>query len=733
MKNLRHQLLFSITALLLAIPATAQQNTANVRLTDTIPDVGNQFIYAVMAADSQSGTTLGRLAVDLVLENFDASPVEIDRVELQFVVPAWAKTLDTSLKMICPWPWSSGNSSVLTPAQGLILAPGQKCRLGLLEDPTFSLPASARLGMEVYFKNVTQPLVVPERDLVAYTNTTPLGSYRFPAHAEELADGEYWTGHTATSFGAHRFNGDPTELYAYDLGVRRFDSNLNAWVSYTTAPGASALDSNDDYLVWDRKVYAMAGGTVVACDNTQPDDGSGGYNYIDISNGTERAHYSHFQPNNFCVLNADVAAGDLLGRVGSSGALAPHLHVDITLNLDPVPLNFNDTFRIDRSLAVFTNPFAGNAPWAEMGGTTISFLDAAIWPSGLRRRGDASDVGITTTSLVNTSTLRSMTASRTTAGNLRVSLWNTDSAGDAVLLDTDTGAGVSKVSLAVPLLTTDAALAMVTSAGTLKIAAYDVIGNTITRTTDFTVNPATDVAAVPANFSRGIATAVQTQTNGLKVIAWTVDPANASIVRKGDDVGLGTIQQVAAARTATFPGIVTAVLTAANRLRLSTFKITSSGAVVTRIDDVDDALASQVSIAKLGTRANGDDLVVTAIRTLAGDLELVSWSIDAAGNITRLSDFQAGAISEVSTARATSEHVLTGIRDSGGNFKLIAWYVDANGDFVRRADSLGGAATQIRQEGARASSISNPQMAVSAMADNTGTLKLIVHEVLLHD
>ena len=722
--------LLTATASLAAVPPLSLQEVR--------PLVGGDFIYQKMVRDEQAGVEKANLLLDLILTNTSTSSVTLDRVELNFFSPTIPTIVKTAgLKMSCPYPWIANNTTVMS-WPNLVLQPGQTCRLGLVENPVLDLPAPTRLNLDVYAVGFNDPLQVAERDLFEYTNDTSLGSYRFPGRAEDLNPGEYWTGRNATSGGAHRFTGNPLEAYAYDLGVARYEPLDPAeWVPYTTVPGASARDSDDDYLVWGKKVYAITDGTVTDCWEGSPDnDNNMGSNFIEITQGSELIRYSHLQfgsvPDHLCTGSpVPVAAGDEVGKVGSSGTGSPHLHIHVNQAGQAVPLLFNDIFHIDKFLPEMTPP-GGNAPWAEVDSCAFSFTSNAIWPSGLRRRGEATDVGITSTSIVHPSSLKTVTASRTTAGNLRVSLWNTDSSGEAVLQDTDTGGAVAKVSLAVPLLTSDAALAMITAGGSLKIAAYDVAGNTLTRTGDLVVNPANDVAATHGNFSRGIVTAVQTQSDTLKVIAFGVDTTvNPPVItRRGENARTGTIQDVEIVRTTNFGGVVVATLTSGNRLKLSTFSVTSSGNTVSWVEDEEDSLAQQIAITRLGTLPNGHDLVVTAIKTFfAGTLEVATWSIDSSGGIHPLDNAQAGTIGEVSVGRANDDHVLTSVSDSVGNLKVIAWQVDDNGLLDRRTESTGGPATAIRQDGVL--STGTPSLAVTALANNVGELELVVHQVLL--
>lgn len=734
------QIALPLLALLAPFPlAAAPPISVDVVLEEAVPIVDDAYIYQTIVGDTQSSPARARLAIDLFLRNDEAAAVTIDHVTLDFDAPNLASiVLDTSLQM-----WCSGVADMMTGATGLTMPAGARCRLGLTADPLIALPAPSLLRINVAFDGIFLALMTPQRSLTSYQNSTVTGSYRFPAKAEDLAPGLYWSGRPGLSGEHHRFRSRTLndEVFAHDLGVIRRD-NTGTWRNYKEleAGDFDPDDENDDFLCWEQPVYAMADGIVRNFAGANADNPSPGTippgaqaNFFLIEHGDETVWYGHFRQNSLnpalMSVNAVVKSGDLLGLVGNSGSSTqPHLHVHAVRDGDPMPLHFNDTFTVERDTAYVSA--TGNSPWNGHTGEGLTPSLTAIWPSALRRRGEATDVEIKSVAIAHPNAIRSLTAVRTAGDDLRISFWSTNDSGEAVLLDTETGGGVTHVALATPNGTQDGALAMITAAGNLKISALDLVGNTLTRTADYNSNPVQDVVASSAPFAGGIVTAVRTQFGNLKVMAWEVDPAGSSIAPTGEDVG-GAIKDVAVARIYAFPGVVVAVRNSSDNLQLITFGVDAAGDV-DREDDYEDAAVDQVSVARLGYRANGDDLVVTASRTAAGNLELISWAIDASGDITRLGDIGAGAIEEVSAASASSRHVLTAIGDANGEYKLIAWHVADDGTFVRRADSQGGAATAIAQEGAKSAGV-GMRIAVTAMADVNGDLKLVVHQVLLTD
>lgn len=321
---------------------------------------------------------------------------------------------------------------------------------------------------------------------------------------------------------------------------------------------------------------------------------------------------------------------------------------------------------------------------------------------------------------------RPMTASRTPNGEMRAFLWELGYFGDLTILDADLGGAVQDLSLAVPRNTFDAALAVITGGGNLKIIAYDLSSHTLTRTAEHNSNLAQAVVASPAPFSDGIMTAVRTQSGNFKLIAWRVDPQAGTILRLADADG-GAVQALSLVAASGFEGVIAAVVTGSGKLKLLTFDVPFGGFAVQRADEFLDGDINAVSIARLGLLPNGEDLVVTASRTDAGNLELISWSIDWQGNITRLGDAQAGAIGEVSASSFATNHVTTAVTTGSGNLKHVVWNVAEDGTITRLVDLEAGAASAVAHSGAAfvLGMLSIESVGVTAISDSSGELKLI--------
>ncbi len=139
-----------------------------------------------------------------------------------------------------------------------------------------------------------------------------------------------------------------TQRFAYDYGVHRWDGSK--WNKLVEGGDSK---KNEDYLIWDVPVRAMADGWVFSCqrtaeNNTPPTRGTGGGNNVVVVHAPEElVLYAHFKKgtvrNDVCPRGGvefqpnqiRVKAGQILGHAGNSGrSTGPHLHIHVVTNAD---------------------------------------------------------------------------------------------------------------------------------------------------------------------------------------------------------------------------------------------------------------------------------------------------------------------------------------------------------------------------------------------------------------
>lgn len=204
-----------------------------------------------------------------------------------------------------------------------------------------------------------------------------------------------------------------------------------------------------------------------------------------------------------------------------------------------------------------------------------------------------------------------------------------------------------------------------------------------------------EISAVRHRTSQ-IITAVRTQAGTLKLIGWRLN-ANGSFTRTGDSgVLAGAATNIKIARNRNDANFVTAVRTGANNLKLISWSINVAGSTITRLGDSGNLAgkASMINIVSIS-----DNRFLTAVRAADNSLKLINWRLNADGSFTRLAESgnAAGFVSEISMVRISDNRVVTPVRTQEGNLKLISWNI-TDGVITRMDDSANeaGSATMIK-------------------------------------
>lgn len=224
-------------------------------------------------------------------------------------------------------------------------------------------------------------------------------AYELPLRGSDLAPGERYMTFT------HKAG---IQAQGRDIGVK-YSLGGGKWTGRTVVGAELKVLTN--WRVYGKPVYAMAPGRVISCWRNAPDNtpgslhpsyeagqisGGGNHLWIEHDDGV-RTLYAHLQPgsvpasicpHNAVLMNdkdddavvggARVEAGQMIGRVGNSGATkeGPHLHVHMQKDGKALPMPFDHGM---------TTPFVDGTttlegPWTRLAGKTLPEGNILIWP-----------------------------------------------------------------------------------------------------------------------------------------------------------------------------------------------------------------------------------------------------------------------------------------------------------------------------------------------------------------
>ena len=115
----------------------------------------------------------------------------------------------------------------------------------------------------------------------------------------------------------------------------------------------------------------------------------------------------------------------------------------------------------------------------------------------------------------------------------------------------------------------------------------------------------------------------------------------------------------------------------------------------------------------------GDSRVVAAMRNGSGDLQLIVWDIDGAGNLTRGGSGTAGGISLVAIVARDPSRVVAAMQNGSGDLQLIVWDIDGAGNLTRGGSGEAGDISAVA-----ITSLGDSRV-VAAMRNGSGDLQLI--------
>ena len=360
-RSMPHRILvLAAVAAMILLARRASATPPGITFNSITPSNGNTLYVARTAANNPLDPPTFQLKADVFFDNNTGDDVEVTDVTFRYPgsgIPEMSNTpkqfIDTDIDAD-----DDADTTV-----NWILAPGAMKKVGIHHglDTDLPTPLPATVEIDFEFNNDGNPLTLTF-NLAFYENAVPLKAHFFPAKAEDLDPGELWywgTRHSVDSGGGLGGLINPStgsQRYALDMGVVAWDGS--GW----SESFDGTYDENTDFRVWDKPLYAMGDGVVVACYRGEPDESPKGFDEVDfhflfgnslfIQYGDDLVSIGHMQdgtiPEALCPtpsspgpglwpnddnqtgLSIPVVAGQFLGRVGNTGrSTAPHIHFQV--------------------------------------------------------------------------------------------------------------------------------------------------------------------------------------------------------------------------------------------------------------------------------------------------------------------------------------------------------------------------------------------------------------------
>ena len=206
------------------------------------------------------------------------------------------------------------------------------------------------------------------------------------------------------------------QQYGYDLGAVHYDTSVPKWTQKD-----SSANTNAAWVIYNKPIYAMRAGKVIACWRNAPENPTPGSRHSKIDDGYiygggngfwiehddgSRAEYAHMIPGtapaSLCPHNAvymptqiaspnvnhawphisvpasqqvQIARGQYLGRVGNAGtSSAPHLHVHVEKD------GVSQVIRFRRGIAAPLDNADPYGVWTRFAGQQIPPGKIMVWP-----------------------------------------------------------------------------------------------------------------------------------------------------------------------------------------------------------------------------------------------------------------------------------------------------------------------------------------------------------------
>ncbi|MDC3985342.1 hypothetical protein KEG57_32995 [Polyangium jinanense] len=464
-------------------------------------------------------------------------------------------------------------------------------------------------------------------------------------------------------------------------------------------------------------------------------------------------------PESVLTTPRTIRKGDPVGRIGDTGRAAwPHLHMHVKpydeTSLGEPCVGQAEMLEFDEGWMQWkdSSSNADNDGWWQMDGSGWYFgagHQTLLWsdPQGIRRDSIDVSVGISSSVMVTTDpfydTVQGAAVYINADHNLEAVGYTIES-DDTFTLGTTVEKSTATAVDAATINPTEKDFVATIRNGNGKLQlvpyAFGLNNSLVEGTLGYTSS--TDVTLVKATTAPnhdGVTVAQRnTSTGYLQVTNFGATQAftNLSVDLRGSAISSSAISDVDIARvvagkalggdTGTFKGVVTAERRVSdNAVVVRSWSISTNGSTVSQAGSVvaskaggGTLTASDVDISVVGN-AGREFAVVSAREVTTNDLWVQVYQISSLGTLTRLSEWDAGPISALSSVKVGDRDVAVGVV-TGGILSVLSFSVDANGIVGRSGTRDAGAISAVAL-GATPSS----EHLVAAVTNSVGNVELI--------
>ncbi|PCC72015.1 hypothetical protein SAMN02745121_08255 [Nannocystis exedens] len=458
--------------------------------------------------------------------------------------------------------------------------------------------------------------------------------------------------------------------------------------------------------------------------------------------------------DNRSIAPIPVRKGEFVGRVGLSGNTnGVHLHMGVAeFTTDPSgnycarksPSEFREGWSQVRTPGVAPAP----GDWDRLQGSELPIdgtTDFLLWPDPVGERVDRLQVEPGTVPALALTELGGVAAYRNSAGNLAVNAMLFTSTDILLGVGEEEGA-VGEVAVSRINNTAGHALVAVRNGSDrLQLIPYYVnaladavrgVGRTESTPgvgqIEATASPTHDGAVVAFQNSSGALSVINYGVTLTGTEELTVDRrASASHSAAIADVDVATVVmgRGVGESSGAWKGVVTVEQRSADdTVWLRTWQINTAGTSVALVDSQqvkDLASNAAFTAADVDVTVTGNlgsrEFAVVSVATPSG-LRVQSWQISSAGLLARVDQWDAGAASELSSARAGAQDAALGLRTGAGVMSLISFHVDADGHLGRAGTVDAGAVSSLAVDGRPGA-----QRLVALARDADGEMTLFHH------